>query len=96
MALARRHGVGIQLGCHPGETGLLSAAGRQVAANVRGVRYLEGSYDRHILAENLAVEDITFRYGGWAPPLTGPGLGVRVDPKTLERMTVVREEFSYD
>lgn len=96
MGLAQRHGLGLQLGCHPGETGILSAAGRQVAANVQGLRYVEGSYDRHVLAANLIVEDITFRYGGWAPPLAGPGLGVTVRPDALERMTVDRKEISYE
>jgi len=95
MGLAQRHGLGLQLGCHPGETGLLSAAGRQLAAHVRGLRYVEGSYDRHVLAANLTVEDITFGYGGWASPLSGPGLGVTVNPKALERMTVARKEIPY-
>lgn len=96
MALAYRNGLGVQLGCHPGETGLLSAAGRHVAANVKGILFVEGSYDRHILASNLTIEDITFRYRGWAPPLEGPGLGVRVDPEALARMTVQHKELSYD
>lgn len=96
MALAFANGLGVQLGCHPGETGLLSAAGRHVASQVRDLRYVEGSYDRHVLAENLTVEDLTFRYGGRARPLSGPGLGVRVDPEALERMTVTREEVRYD
>jgi L-Ala-D/L-Glu epimerase len=95
IALAARSGLGVQLGCHPGETGLLSAAGRHVAANVKGLRYVEGSYDRHVLAENLTVEDITFGYGGRARPLAGPGLGVRVDPAALERMTVAQREVRY-
>jgi len=46
MEFAARSGLGIQLGCHPGESGLLSAAGRHLACQVRGIRYLEGSYDR--------------------------------------------------
>ncbi len=66
VKLARTAGLGVQLGCHPGETGLLSAAGRHLASNLRGLRYLEGSYDRHVLAGNLIVEDITFGYGGRA------------------------------
>ena len=86
----------MQLGCHPGETGLLSAAGRHVASRVRGLRYVEGSYDGFILAKNLTVQDLTFRYGGWAPPLSGPGLGVEVNPGALERMTVARQEVRYD
>ena len=96
LALARRCGIGAQLGCHPGETGLLSAAGRHLAANIDGLRYVEGSYDRHVLAANLTVEDVTFGYGGRARPLDGPGLGVRVDPAELERMTVTRREVRYE
>jgi L-alanine-DL-glutamate epimerase-like enolase superfamily enzyme len=95
MALAHRSGLGVQLGCHPGETGLLSAAGRHVAGRVRGIRYLEGSYDRHVLAGNLIAEEITFRYGGRAGPLGGPGLGVTVVPEALDRMTVEHREIRY-
>jgi L-alanine-DL-glutamate epimerase-like enolase superfamily enzyme len=94
--LARRSGLGVQLGCHPGETGLLSAAGRHLACQVGGLRYIEGSYDRHVLAENLIVGDITFGYGGRARPIDGLGLGVRVDPAALERLTVRRQEVRYD
>ena len=79
VALAGRRGMGLQLGCHPGETALLSAAGRHVASNLDRFRYVEGSYDRHVLRENLTVEDPTFGYGGRARPIEGPGLGVSVD-----------------
>jgi muconate cycloisomerase len=96
MELAHRSGLGIQLGCHPGETGLLSAAGRQVASRVKGIRYLEGSYDRHVLARNLIQGDITFRYGGRAGPLSGAGLGVQVDPEALAALTVAHREVRYD
>ncbi|WP_169976586.1 dipeptide epimerase [Tautonia rosea] len=92
--LAVEHGLGVQLGCHPGESGILSAAGRHLASNLVGLRYLEGSYDRHVLAENLTAPDITFRYGGWAEPLSGPGLGVAVQHAPLERMTVARRELT--
>jgi muconate cycloisomerase len=96
IGLAQRSAIGVQLGCHPGETGLLSAAGRHCAAIVRDLRYVEGSYDRHVLAENLTLEDITFRYGGWAPPLAGPGLGVHVNPEALERMTRQHKVICYE
>jgi len=96
IALAQRSGLGAQLGCHPGETALLSAAGRHVASRIDGLRYVEGSYDRHVLAANLTRQDLTFGYGGWARPLEGPGLGVAVDPAALEAMTVERREISYD
>lgn len=96
VRLAREAGLGLQLGCHPGETGLLSAAGRHFASNVWGLDYVEGSYDRHVLAENLTEPDITFRYGGRAQPLAGPGLGVEVRPEALERLTVEHREVRYD
>jgi L-Ala-D/L-Glu epimerase / N-acetyl-D-glutamate racemase len=88
---ARRQGLGYQLGCQIGETALLSAAGRHFAASVRDIRYLEGSYDRRLLNANLGKTDITFGWGGWAPALAGPGLGVEVDEAALERLTVRKE-----
>lgn len=96
FALAARSGLGAQLGCHPGETAVLSAAGRHVAASVRGLRYVEGSYDRHVLAENIGAEDITFGYGGRARPLTGPGLGITVRPEAIDRMARKRQEIRFD
>jgi muconate cycloisomerase len=96
MGLARRHGLGVQLGCHPGETAILSAAGRHVASRVAGLCWVEGSYDRHILKTNVSRKDITFGYGGWAAPLAGPGLGIRVDPCALEGMVTERSELAYD
>lgn len=79
--IASEHGGDYQLGCHPGETGLLSAAGRHFAVTVGRIRYLEGSYDRHVLREVPTTPDLTFRYGGWASELKGPGLGVTLDVK---------------
>ena len=89
--LTRRHGLGYQLGCQVGETALLSAAGRHFASSVAGLRYLEGSYDRHLVREALATSDITFGWGGRAPALAGPGLGVALDPAALDRVTVRKE-----
>jgi muconate cycloisomerase len=96
MNLARRSGLGIQLGCHPGETAILSAAGRHVASRVQGIAYLEGSYDRHILKSNVARQDLTFGYGGRARPLAGAGLGVDIDRTLLEAMSVRTREIDYD
>jgi len=96
IALAQRAGLGVQLGCHPGETSLLSAAGRHVASRVAGLRYVEGSYDRHILAANLTKRDLTFGYGGRARPIDGAGLGVDVSPAALEAMTLHSREIHYE
>ena len=70
---------------------MLSAAGRHFAASVGGLRFLEGSYDRHLVREALGTRDVTFGWGGWAPALPGPGLGVLIDPGALERVTVRKE-----
>jgi muconate cycloisomerase len=90
---ARRHGIHCQLGCQVGETAVLSAAGRHFACTVDGLRYLEGSYDRHLVREALATRNITFGWGGRAPALNGPGLGVDVDPRGLARVTVKKERL---
>ena len=87
-ALAHQAGLGYQIGCQVGETGILSAAGRHFATSVANIRYLEGSYDRFLVRERLTVEDITFGYGGLAPALTGAGLGVTVDESAVARVTV--------
>lgn len=87
-ALAHKSGLGYQLGCQVGETGILSAAGRHFGTSVGGIRYVEGSYDRHLVHERLTVEDLTFHAGGRAPALTGAGLGVEIDAAAVERVTV--------
>ena len=88
---AQAHGLGCQLGCQVGETAVLSAAGRRFAASVGGLRYLEGSYDRHLVREALGTRDLTFGWGGGAQALPGPGLGVDLDPQALERVAVRKE-----
>jgi len=55
------------------------------------LRYVEGSYDSHLVREALATRDITFGWGGWAPALAGPGLGIAIDEAALNRVAVRRE-----
>jgi L-alanine-DL-glutamate epimerase-like enolase superfamily enzyme len=80
-----------QMGCQVGETGILSAAGRHFATSVAGIRYLEGSFDRFLVAERVTVDDLTFGRGGWAPALKGPGLGIEIDQPALKRVTVASD-----
>jgi muconate cycloisomerase len=88
VQLARRAGLGCQLGCQVGETAILSAAGRHFAGSVGELRYVEGSYDRFLVRQALGTRDLTFRRGGWAEALTGGGLGVEIDPEALRRVTL--------
>ncbi|MFG0334718.1 MAG: dipeptide epimerase [Maioricimonas sp. JB049] len=90
-ALARKSGLGYQLGCMVGETGVLSAAGRHFASSVGGIRWVEGSFDRYLVREPLTDEDLTFGRGGWANALTGPGLGVKI--ATSRVRSVARREI---
>lgn len=92
--LAQESGLGYQLGCHPGESGVLSAAGRHFACSVGGIRYLEGSYDRHLFRRLLTNEDVTFGCGGRAAAITTPGLGVTINPAVLAEVLVTQKAFS--
>lgn len=88
--LAQQAGLAFQLGCHPGESSILSAAGRHFLTSVAGARYREGSADGHLLKHQIADPPLTFGYGGWAPALVGPGLGVHVVESEL-RPFILRE-----
>jgi muconate cycloisomerase len=94
-AMANGAGLGFQLGCQVGETGILSAAGRHFACSVAGIRYLEGSFDRFLVGERLTKEDLTFGRGGWAPALPKPGLGVTIDRGAVTRVTVREEHWKF-
>ena len=82
----RSHGLYFQIGCQLGESGLLSAAGRALALLCRDALYVDGSYDKFLLKENITIDNVSFNAGGLAGPLTGPGLGVRVGPQQIERL----------
>jgi len=92
-AIARRHGLGYQLGCQVGETGILSAAGRHFACNIPDIRYLEGSFDRFLVKETLTEQDLTFRYRGRGARLQGPGLGVDVNECQVRQLAVRTREL---
>lgn len=92
-AFAHAAGIGYQLGCQVGETGILSAAGRHFASHIANIRFLEGSYDRFLVRDRLTTEDLTFGIGGWAASLDGPGLGVHVDENQLAAVTKSQHVF---
>ena len=93
FAIGQENGIGAQLGCQVGETGILSAAGRQFAMS-RKLHYLEGSYSNYLLKEDIVNEPVEFGPGGVAQPLSGPGLGIKVNEEALQRLTVVHEDIS--
>ena len=89
LALAAREaGLGVQIGAHIGETSILSAAGRHLAAHLPEVDSLEGSLGTHLFIEDVAREPVMFGYGGQADLLIGDGLGVEIDDAALERLAL--------
>jgi muconate cycloisomerase len=93
FVIGREQGVAAQLGCQVGETAILSAAGRQFAMS-RKLCYLEGSYSNYLLKGDIVDEPVEFGPGGVALPLSGPGLGIKVNEEALQRLTVMHEEIS--
>jgi muconate cycloisomerase len=78
--LAARNGVGCALGVLVGETGILTAAGRHVAACRDGWLWLEHDGAGLKRAEPIAVPPVT---GGRVAAPAGPGLGFAVDEALL-------------
>lgn len=95
LAIAARaadSGIGVQVGSQVGETAILSAAGRHLAATLDDVAFVEGSFGTLLLVEDVGVESVRFGHRGEAPILTGPGLGVRVVEERLRRRAVTVRE----
>jgi muconate cycloisomerase len=90
---AAAHNIGYQLGCQVGETAILSAAGRHFATSVKNIRYLEGSYDRHLVRKSLSEEDITFGWGGVAPEIRGNGLGIAISEQQVQECQTAHERL---
>jgi L-Ala-D/L-Glu epimerase len=80
-------GIAVQLGCHVGETGILSAAGRAAASLMREPVYVDGSFDEYLLIDNITTENLTFGRRGRAGVIRGEGLGFTIDENALVRLT---------
>jgi muconate cycloisomerase len=88
LEMARRAsatGIRLQVGAQVGETAILSAAGRHLAAYLDTVDFVEGSFGTLLLTEDISADPVKFAHKGEAPVLTGPGLGVRVVSEKLAK-----------
>lgn len=88
------NGFFCQLGCHVGETGVLSAAGRHLAALCRDIKYLEGGYTCFTLESDVCNEEVSFGHQGQAGLLEGDGLGVTINHKALAKWGVLQGDLS--
>jgi muconate cycloisomerase len=77
--------IRLQVGAQVGETAILSAAGRHLAAALEDIAFVEGSYGTLLLTEDVSAESVRFGHRGEAPLLRGPGLGIRVLEERLRR-----------
>ena len=78
-ALAETASINLQLGALVGETAILSAVGRALAASSERFHFVEGSYGTLLLKEDIGRQSVRFGHGGRAPLLRGVGNGVDVD-----------------
>ena len=83
----RQNQIPFQIGCHLGESGILSAAGRALCLLCKDALYYDGSYDEFLLKENITKENVSFGLGGKAGPLAGPGLGVEINMQNLKQLS---------
>jgi L-alanine-DL-glutamate epimerase-like enolase superfamily enzyme len=90
--IARKKGIASQLGCQVGETGILAAAGRQLAV-CRELVHLEGSYSNYLLKEDIVQEPVDFGPGGLAKPLPAFGLGINVNEEALHRLAIMHHKI---
>ncbi len=80
---AAQAGLKYQLGCHVGETGILSAVGRIAASLMENPLYIDGSFDEFILSDNITTESFTFQHSGRAALLPKMRLGYQVAENKL-------------
>lgn len=86
--MARRAGVGCLLGAQVGESAILSAAGRAWAAVNGPFDNAEGSFNKFLLREDLASEDLTMGFGGIGRVPDGPGLGITVSDRKIKSLSI--------
>jgi L-alanine-DL-glutamate epimerase-like enolase superfamily enzyme len=83
--IAEQAGLSCIVGAQVGESGILSAAGRHLAAHIGPPAFVEGSAGRLLLREDLTVENVLPGWKGWAQPYCHDGLGVHVKEPTLKK-----------
>jgi muconate cycloisomerase len=88
----RRAGLRRHVGALVGETGILAAAGRHLAAMTQPDA-LEGSFGDLLLTHDLTTPSIRFGMGGRGVRLDAPGLGVTVDAARLDRYAHARKRL---
>lgn len=66
IEIAQKFGIKCHLGAQVGESGILSAAARNLSAVYPAFENCEGSMNALLLSKDLTSENLTAGYGGWA------------------------------
>jgi L-alanine-DL-glutamate epimerase-like enolase superfamily enzyme len=83
--LAQEAGWPVQLGCLVGETAILSAVGRVLAAHLPQCSFVEGSFGTLLLQQDISRQSVRFGFAGRAGLLPGPGFGIEVDESVVRK-----------
>jgi muconate cycloisomerase len=81
------------LGCHVGETGILSFVGRAAAVLMAEPKHVSGSYDSILLLDNVTEENCDFGAGGIGSIFRGKALGYTVELEKLYKYTKDNREY---
>lgn len=90
LAIARKAGLRVQMGAQVGETGILTAAGRFFGCMNEPFDNYEGAANFFLLKQDLTVEDLTARPGGFGDLRFSRrkyGLGITVKDNRLLSFT---------
>ena len=82
---ARSKQMTIVVGAHVGETAILSFAGRNLAMICQDAKYLEGSFSKYVIQEDLVEEDMSFGTGGMVPAVNRSGIGIEIKTSAIEK-----------
>jgi hypothetical protein len=83
--IARDNRLACVVGAQVGESGILSAAGRHLAAALPGVRFVVGSAGLLLLKQDLMDQNVLPGWGGWARSFDGPRPGCDGPARVLAR-----------
>ena len=89
--MAQKNNLRYQIGCHVGESSILSAAGRHLAFLCPEHIFLEGSFSKYMLIDEITNEEISFGYRGYAERLAESGLGVNINFEKLSKWAELKQ-----
>jgi len=80
---AHKHNISCALGCNVGESAILSATGRWFA-QAHPVKFLEGSYSKFFMEDDISTTPLGFYIGGKTDRLTATGTGIKLSKNKMQ------------